>query len=155
MRAYLEQKIVERRQRLAALDQERSVVAAELGVYEDMLFNLRDDAAASELINESHLDHRVNLNITRAWVAILDRLATFKHFNASEVMLVARELFKEKIITKEQTRDGIRAQLSQYAKKGLIRRLGGGNYRLTESTKASLTLNSSRRQSEQRVSDVS
>jgi hypothetical protein len=146
MRVFLQQKIIERRQRLIALDRERSAVQAELGVYEEMLANLPDDptAAAEPTTDSSHLDDRVKLNITRAWVAILDRLAPFKHFNASEVMLVARELFKEKILSKEQTKDGIRAQLSQYTKRGLIKRLGGGNYRLTEPTKASLILYSNR-----------
>jgi hypothetical protein len=81
---------------------------------------------------------RAQLNISRAWIAILKRLSAYKSFNASDVMVVARELYKDDVIQKPQTTDGIRAQLSLYNKKKIIQRRGAGNYLVSERTKVAL-----------------
>jgi hypothetical protein len=137
MRDYLEDQIATRRRRLAALDGERAKLIGELAAYEDALTNASDRSIDFATLKKP-TDGQKSLSVSSAWRAILRRLANFKHFNASEVMLVARSLHADGILKKEQTNDGVRAQLSLYTKKGLIKRLGGGNYHLTNQTRAAL-----------------
>src|SRR5262245_11256614 len=147
MRDYLETQIAMRRQRLAALDHERSTVMAEIRAYEDALAHVDEDAtvASGQTRKEaskrsSRLSNQESLNLSPTWIALLRRLASFKHFNASEVILVARELHKEQSAIKEQSWSNVRSQLSIYTKRGIIMRLGGGNYRLSDKTKTALTV---------------
>lgn len=142
MSAYLEQQIATRRSRLATLDRQRATLLAELAAYEDALANL-SDGSAHVVIPKSRSQQKRLLPVSGAWRTILDHLVSFRHFNASDVKLIAQQLHKEGTLKKPQTNDGVRAQLSLYAKKQIIKRLGGGNYRLTDQTKAALTLRSS------------
>jgi hypothetical protein len=138
MSEYLQMQIATRRSRLASIDKERATLVAELAAYEDALTNggaVEFTAPKSRKSNE--------LGVSKAWRAILQRLAQFKHFNASDVRLVAQELYNNETLRKPQTKDGVRAQLSLYAKRGLIRRRGNGSYLLTEKTKAALLVPSS------------
>jgi hypothetical protein len=142
MRDYLETQIASRRKRLAALDRERATLVGELTAYEDALAKSTDGSIDLTEFREP-TERNQSLPVLRAWLVILQRMADFTHFNASEVMLVARTLYDEGKLRKPQTNDGVRAQLSLYAKKGIIKRIGGGNYRLTHDTRATLGLSSS------------
>jgi hypothetical protein len=135
MRDYLQTQIASRRQRLAMLDRERAELAGELVAYEDALAKSSDgDATNLEAIREP----QQSLPVSRTWLTILSRLAEFTHFNANDIMLVARALHAENKLPKPQTNDGVRAQLSLFTKKGIIKRRGGGNYQLTDNTRARL-----------------
>jgi hypothetical protein len=130
---YLQKQIAIRRGRLAALEKERDKLIIELTAYEDALANA---GLVRFAISESRSERL--LPVSKAWRAILHRLAEFSDFNASDVSLVAQKLYKEEALRKPLTKDGVRAQLSLYAKKGIIRRRGGGSYLVTEQTKAAL-----------------
>jgi hypothetical protein len=139
MRDYLETQIASRRERLAALDSERAKLVGELTAYQDALANSTDGSIDLTKLKEP-AERYQPLPVFQAWLIILQRMADYKHFNASEVMLVARTLYDEGKLRKPQTNDGVRAQLSLYAKKGIIKRIGGGNYQLTDKSKTSLEL---------------
>jgi hypothetical protein len=139
MSDYLQRQIETRRSRIATLDRERVALVAELTAYEDALANAADGSIQSAIPKSHRPQHRL-LPVSRAWRLILHRLVDFRHFNGGDVKLVAQELYDESVLRKPQTNDGVRAQLSLYARKGIIKRLGGGNYRLTEGTKAALAL---------------
>lgn len=141
MTEYLEKQIAARRSRLASLEKERATLIAELTAYEDALANAADGAGQITL-PASHRHQRQLLPVSSAWRSILQQLAGFKHFNASDVKLIAQKLHSDGTLRKPQTSDGVRAQLSLYAKKQIVKRLGGGNYRLTERTKTALGLRS-------------
>jgi hypothetical protein len=136
---YFETQIASRRKRLAALDRERAVLVGELTAYEDALARSTDHPADPTSF-EAPKESEQFLPVSRAWLIILERLTTFPHFNTNDLMLVARELHAEGKLKKPQTNDGVRAQLSLYAKKGIIKRRGGGNYQLTENTRARLEI---------------
>jgi hypothetical protein len=74
--------------------------------------------------------------LSRNWTAIFKQLLSYKHFNASEIVLVSNRLHKEKILNKKQTAGSARAQLSILTAKKVINRRGGGNYYFPEETKA-------------------
>jgi hypothetical protein len=131
MREYLEQQIAARRKRLSLLDQERSTVESELRAYEDAL---------AQAGGNSVRDHSQCASLSRGWITILKSLVGFKHFNASEIVLAANRLFKEKALKKKQTAGSARAQLSLLTKKGIINRRGGGNYSFSDEAKLWLTL---------------
>ncbi len=135
MSDYLQMQIATRRNRLEALDRERAKLTAELAAYEDALTSVGE---GSLQIPKSHSHQRRLLPIFGDWRAILENLVEFRHFNASDVKRVAKKLFEAGKLKKAQTSDLVRAQLSLYAKKHLIKRMGGGNYRLTEQTKVAL-----------------
>ncbi len=139
MTDYLQKQIETRRSRIATLDRERATLIAELTAYEDALANAAD-GSVHITIPKSRAQQQRLLPVFGAWRTILQRLADFTHFNASDVKLIAQKLYDEETLKKPPTNDGIRAQLSLYAKKGIVKRLGGGNYRLTEQTKAALAL---------------
>ena len=69
--------------------------------------------------------------------------------------IVAQELLKTGTIGKEQTRGGIRAQLSLLTKKKIIKRLGGGNYRVADDAKLNLWSHRAVRQMQSRLSSAS
>jgi hypothetical protein len=135
MRDYFEQQIASRRNRLAALDRERAVLAGEIAAYLDALSKTTDDS-----IETSPSPKEEILPVSKAWRTILTRMSGFTHFNAREVLLAATVLNNEGKLKKPQTREGVRAQLSLYTKKGFLQRLGGGNYRLAEKTRVTLEL---------------
>jgi hypothetical protein len=130
MTTSLQQKIEVRRSRIAILDREREQLLIELVEFERALSLRGTDAAHQKPVRP--------LPVFGAWLAILQSLAEHKRFNAKEVRLVAQKLFSDGVLKKELTRDGVRAQLSLYTKKAIIRRMGGGNYCLTEKTKNGL-----------------
>ncbi len=137
MTDYLQKQIDTRRSRIALLDKERVRLIAELNAYEDALANGASGSVQITSLGNRRQQQRL-LHVFGAWRAILDRLADFVRFNASDVKLVAQKLYDDGTVKKPPTSDGVRAQLSLYAKKGIVKRLGGGNYRLTEQTKAAL-----------------
>ena len=137
MRAYLETQIASRRKRLAALDRERTELVGELVAYEDALAKSSDGSIDTTNV-EALIETEQSLPVSRTWLTILSRLAEFAHFNANDVMLIARALHAEDKLPKPQTNDGVRAQFSIFTKKGIIKRRGGGNYQLTENTRALL-----------------
>src|SRR5262245_49519201 len=143
MRLYLETQIAARRQRLAAVEHERSTLLAEIRAYEDALAHATkgstEGSPGSIRRATPKGPSQQGLNLSPTWTAILRRLADFKRFNAGEIMLVARELHKQQDAIKEQSPANVRSQLSLYAKRGIIMRLGGGNYRLSDDTKTTLT----------------
>jgi hypothetical protein len=141
MSEYLQQQIAARRSRLASLDKERTAIIAELTAYEDALANATADAAQFSIADRSKHQDRA-LRVSKAWRAILERLGSFRHFNASDVKTVSQQLCADGTLKKPQTNDGVRAQLSLYAKRGLISRSGNGRYVLTEETKATLVTSS-------------
>jgi hypothetical protein len=55
------------------------------------------------------------------------------------VILISRELRSSGKIDRIQTAGGARAQLCQLTKKRIINRIGGGNYKVADKTKAALT----------------
>jgi len=138
-REYLETQIATRRQRLAALDKERAALVGELVAYEDVLANSENEPLSETASGGAPLYHA--LPVSHAWRTILERMAAFRFFNAGDVELATRTLHNDGKLKKPVTRDGVRAQLSIYTKKGILRRRGGGHYLLTDSTKAALELN--------------
>src|ERR1700724_2670251 len=99
MRDYLETQIASRRKRLAALDSERATLVGELTAYEDALAKSTDGSIDLTKFKEP-TERSQSLPVLRAWLVILQRMADFKHFNASEVMLVARTLYDEEKLRK-------------------------------------------------------
>jgi hypothetical protein len=138
MRDYLEEQIASRRKRLAALDKERIALNGEIAAYADALAKALDGSIDQTKL--ASITAGRPLPVSNAWRTILMRMATFAHFNSSEVMLAAQVLNQEGKLKKPQTWEGVRAQLSLYTRKGIVKRLGGGNYRLTDSTKMGLGL---------------
>lgn len=135
MREFLEQQIAARRERLIVLDRERSAIESELRAYEDTLVQ-----AGGTLPSASAERRPKCASLSRAWVAILQQLLGYKHFNASDIVLVGNRLNKEKILNKKQTPGSARAQLSLLTRKEIINRRGGGNYSFPEETKLWLQL---------------
>lgn len=131
MPSSVQQMIEVRRSRIAILDREREQLLVELIEFERALSLPGTQATHQRPVRP--------LPVLGAWFAILQALAEYKRFNAKEVRLVAQKLFSDGVLKKELTRDGVRAQFSLYTKKGIIRRMGGGNYCLTEKTKNNLS----------------
>ena len=139
MNDYLLKQIETRRSRIASLDRERVRLAAELAAYEDALANADGGSHFTITSPKSRAQQMRLLPVFGAWRAILQRLLEFKHFNGSDVLLIAQKLYDEGVLKKPVTNDGARAQLSLYAKKRIIKRLGGGNYCVSEQTRAALS----------------
>jgi hypothetical protein len=78
------------------------------------------------------------LSLTKAWTLILRRLSDYKHFRANDVILVSREFERDGKISRVQSPGSARAQLCLLTQKGIIKRLGGGNYFIPDSTKQAL-----------------
>jgi hypothetical protein len=144
MPSNLENQIKARRKRLADLDQERSELLDQLLRDVSTLVNQNSKSRRKELLHHPTKEVEFEpLNISRNWTAILTRLSGFRTFNASEVGLIVRTLRNEEATDEKrmrpQTLGNIRSQLSLLTKRNIIKRLGGGNYRLTEQTKKVLT----------------
>jgi hypothetical protein len=142
MREYLETQIGKRRQRLAAIDTERNQLSAELTALEAALEHSQDPANEADLNDanrpKSRLSKRPSFNLSPTWVAILERLSGFQHFNARDVRQIAATLHREQTAIKEQTYGNVRVQFSLYTKRGILKRLGGGNYKVSEMAKIAL-----------------
>jgi hypothetical protein len=136
MREHVELLIFLCRQRMVELDTELSALAEEIRDYNRIL------AASSKTELVPAASKAINrwLGLSPSWLAILARLARYKHFRASDMVLVSRELHKQNDAIKEQNLNNARYQLSAYTKKGLIQRLGGANYRVAEKCRTSLEL---------------
>jgi hypothetical protein len=139
MRSYLQTQVASRRRRLAALDHERAALLGEIAAYEDALARSTDGSEDPSSLS-GPTEPQEFLPVSRSWFVILQRLAEFTHFNANDVVLIARALHQEGKLRKPQTNDGVRAQLSLYAKKVIVKRRGGGNYQVTEKTKELLEI---------------
>lgn len=129
--------IDQKRRRLAGIEKDRLVeLLAKLWVSVEAFL---DDAVDSgQTPTNSKSTNRSDVKLTKAWTAILGRLSTYKHFRGTDIVLVSRELQKNGSINRIQTPGSARAQLSHLTRKGMIKRLGGGNYCVTEQTKAVL-----------------
>jgi hypothetical protein len=129
--------IDQKRRRLAAIEKGQLVeLVAELWVSVEAL--MQGTAKSSRSITGSKGRSEIGIKLTKAWAAILRRLSTYKHFRAADVILVSRDFQQHGNIGRIQTPGSARAQLCQLTRKGIIKRLGGGNYRVTEQTKAAL-----------------
>jgi hypothetical protein len=134
----IEDIIAEKRRRLASLEKDRLVeLLAGFWITIEML--LEDDPSNAARKTKSNGRTSNNLKLTKAWTAILRRLCTYKHFRASDIILISREFQKNGEVDRIQTPGGTRAQLSHLTKKGIIKRLGGGNYRISDQAKTDLT----------------
>ena len=136
---YLESQIAARRARLEALDVERAVLVAQLAAYEDVLARSANSPAES-ITGESREQSPPTLSVSSAWFVVLKRMGDFTYFNASDLEVEALQLYKEEKLRKSLTKDGIRAQLSIYTKKGILKRRGGGQYLLSRKTRLALGL---------------
>jgi hypothetical protein len=131
--------IDQKRRRVAALEKGQLVeLVAELWVAVEGLVDGAADSSRSTTGSKSR--SKIGINLTKAWTEILRRLSTYKHFRSADIILVSREFQKEGKINRVQTSGSARAQLCQLARKGIIKRLGGGNYRVSEDTKKALAL---------------
>jgi len=134
----VEDMIAEKSRRLASLEKDRLVeLLAGFWITVEMLLEGQPSHSNGKTRDKSKAFPTVKLS--KAWTGILRRLCTYKHFRASDIMLISREFEKSGEINRAQTPGSTRAQLSHLTKKGVIKRLGGGNYRVSEQTKADLT----------------
>jgi hypothetical protein len=125
------------RGQLADLETRRTSLCQEIGGYEKLLETDLESLDADFLAKSIQ---RGLGNLSPAWVAILARLSKFKHFNASDVILISRELNKQQDTIKIQSHGNVRFQLSAYVKSRLIDRLGNGDYRVSDKTRIALEL---------------
>ena len=98
---------------------------AEIRAYEDALAHAKEGRKTNAGMSQG-------LNLSAEWAAILRRLADFTAFNSGDVEIAARELGFT------QTGVNIRSQLSAYTEKDILRRLGLGQYCVSEATKLAL-----------------
>jgi hypothetical protein len=125
----------QKRRKLAAIGKEQLIeLLVELWVSAESLV----DGAAEAPRRSAKDKSKFSVRLTKTWTAILRRLSTFKHFRAADVILVSREFQNDGKISRIQTPGSARAQLCHLTRKGVIKRLGGGNYRVTEQTKNAL-----------------
>jgi hypothetical protein len=128
--------IEEKRRLLAAIDKEQLVLlVAKLLVSAEALL---DSSALPNAAKPKPNTKNVGLKLTKAWRLIMSRLANYAHFRADDVILVSRELQKDGAIAHIQTSGSARAQLCHLTRRGAIKRLGGGNYRVNEEIKVAL-----------------
>ena len=127
----------EKRRRLAGFDKPQLVeLLASILVSVETLVGA--DASQNQLSPISKGGGETEMKLTKSWMLILRKLSTYKHFRASDIILVSRELFKDDKISRIQTPGSARAQLCQLTKRGITKRIGGGNYRVTDQTKRAL-----------------
>jgi len=143
MGSSLEAQIDDRRKRLIALERERAKLVDEL---------LRDVSALARAKMRSRDNREAHapdleadpppLRISRSWVCILKRLSGFRTFNASEVEIAVRALRAEEKNEDKKMRlqrpGSIRSQLTLLTRKGILKRLGGGNYRISDQVKKAI-----------------
>ena len=122
--------IDEKLRRLAALEEERARLVSELGSA-GYWSNSRTDAAD----RGAGWDSTAHPRLGHAWTLILTELISYRHFRANDVMRISLTLMKEGRILRDQSHASARAQLSHLTKKGVVNRLGGGNYRVSEGSK--------------------
>jgi hypothetical protein len=128
-----EKAIRDRHKRLAALDQERLVILAELQAHDEPLLVSANNTADPKPSKQAE-----SLGLSRNWRIILRHLAAYRHFNAGDVILLGKKLCEQGILSKQLTADGVRAQFSIYSRKGFLVRRGGGNYCVAEHVKTEL-----------------
>jgi hypothetical protein len=127
----------QKRSRLASFDKEQLV---------DLLANIlvtiealgAGDGNSIASLAATTTGTKVELRVTKAWALILHRLSGYKHFRATDAVLVSREFYKDGKINRIQTGGSARAQLSLLTRKGIIKRLGGGNYLVPDAGKRAL-----------------
>lgn len=130
MASYLQHVSVLRR-RLAAAERVRDRAYTELMAFLDTV--TEDDIRQSSAgLPSAPLNV---IRVSKAWTKILQRLSQYKRFRVTDAVTESRRLFDEDEITRPQTSGGARAQLSLLAKKGIVKRLGGGNYELAAQAK--------------------
>lgn len=146
MRDYILSQIRHRRHRLDALDRERVVLHAELRAYEDMLAHVGDDTASEPqaepdpqpvrrrvpTIQEQDVGKAI-AGLSNTWRQMLVALAKqgdkFKSEDAVRIARLQGVEFKPV---------NIRSQFSIYTGRGILQRLGGGYYRVSNEAAAIL-----------------
>jgi hypothetical protein len=121
----------EKRRRLAVLEAERAALLLDLGLAKGG----HESAAAEGRPMQPTLAERYP-RVGRTWTLILTELRTYNHFRANDIGRVSYGLLKEGKILRLVSKGAARAQLSHLTKKGVVKRMGGGNYRLSERTKS-------------------
>jgi hypothetical protein len=128
--------IEQKRRRLAGFDKQQLV---DLLAYVLVAVETLGDGGSIRPLTTTESGDRGDLKVTKAWALILRKLSTYKHFRATDAVLVSREFHKDGKINRIQTSGSARAQLCLLTRKGVIRRLGGGNYIVPDETKRALT----------------
>lgn len=124
----------QKRQRLAAIGREQLIdLVAELWISVEALIDNAQKPRGPKSADASAKNSGVKL--TKTWKEIIQRLSTYKHFRAADVILVSQALHKEGTISRTQTPGGARAQLCLLTKRGVIKRRGGGNYQVIPNAK--------------------
>jgi hypothetical protein len=135
MASNLEAQIDDYRKRLIALDKKRARLVNEL---------FRDIATLAKTQTDFHGGEieeigRTPLKVSRNWASILKRLSGFTSFNAGDVEIVVKALRSEEENEEKKMRvqrpGNIRSQLSLLTRKGILKRYGSGNYRVTAQAK--------------------
>ena len=135
--------IADYRRELEELDRKRSRVLANLIGLLENVSSAERLSEAGHGIAESVLQRKVE-RISNAWLTILQGLLAFRHFNAGDVERIANGLLKDGKLVKPQSRENIRAQLTLFTKRRMIRRMGGGNYLFLPETKQLLQIRTPR-----------
>ncbi len=76
--------------------------------------------------------------VTPHWRKILACFVEHRHFRAKDVIFASRQLHKNQEIPRVQTAGSARFQLAALEKKGVLKRVGGGNYALSGRAKTEL-----------------
>ncbi|MGB9370141.1 MAG: hypothetical protein WCE79_29445 [Xanthobacteraceae bacterium] len=137
MREQLENLLFRCRRQMSALDDRRTELFDEIRGYEELL-EADPDSVTPEIVER--LIRRSLGNLSPTWMAILARLLSFKRFNATDIQGVSQELNRKQNAIKVLSHGSVRFQLTTYAKSGLIKRIGNGDYRLSEKARAALEL---------------
>jgi hypothetical protein len=119
------------RRRLALAERQRDRAYARLMAFLDTV--TEDDIARSP--GGLPVSPINSVRVSKTWAKILQRLSRYKRFRAADAVIESHRLLKNNQIGRPQTPGGARAQLSLLAKKGIVKRLGGGNYELTAQAK--------------------
>ena len=122
---YIKDNIASRTDRLAKLDQERVVLVAEIGAFNQMLdaFNgTTAMAAAKELRTSSS-----SFTMSKEWVAVFTALdKRGRSFDANDVERIGA------LTGVQLTIQSIRSQFAHYVKSGHLRKVSRGKYMITQ-----------------------
>jgi hypothetical protein len=119
------------RRRLAAAERQRDRAYAQLMAFLDTV--TEDDITRSSApLPTSSIN---SIRVSKAWTKILQQLCRYKRFRVSDAVIESQRLSKLDKIARVQTPGSARAQISLLAKKGIVKRLGGGNYELSAQAK--------------------
>lgn len=126
--------------RVLDLKRELSVVEDRRGKLQQRLWASIEVLARENLKYDTLVDppSQVLDGVSKNWRAILGYFVDAKRFRAREVIHVSNRLHKEGRISRGQTAGSARFQLAALEKRGVLRRLGGGNYNLSDRARTEL-----------------